>query len=79
MYLLGSKGEDVLFCFNLTNEEVENYNDVAARFNTYFDVRTNVLFLIVLISMILTLLTISSQECILKSLSVVMAICATRC
>ena len=36
MYLLGSKGEDVLSSFNLTNEEVENYNVVVARFNTYF-------------------------------------------
>jgi len=34
MYLLGSKGEDVLFSFNLTNEEVGNYNVVVARFNT---------------------------------------------
>jgi len=36
MYLLGSMGEDVLFSFNLTNEEVENYNVVVARFDTYF-------------------------------------------
>ena len=44
MYLLGSKGEDVLSSFNLTNEEVENYNVVVARFNTYFNVRTNVIY-----------------------------------
>ena len=44
MYLLGSKGEDVLFSFNLTNEEVENYNVVVARFNTYFNVHTNAIY-----------------------------------
>jgi len=65
MYLLGSKGENVLSSFNLTNEEVENSNVVVARFNTYFNVRTN--------------LMISSQDCILKSISVVMATCGTRC
>ena len=44
MYLLGSKGEDVLSSFDLTNEEVENYNVVVARFNTYFNVRTNMIY-----------------------------------
>jgi len=44
MYLLGRKGEDVLSSFNLTNEEVENYNVVVARFSTYFNVRTNVIY-----------------------------------
>ena len=44
MCLLGSKGEDVLSSFSLTNEEVENYNVVVARFNAYFNVRTNVIY-----------------------------------
>jgi len=33
-----------LYSINLTNEEVENYNVVVARFNTYFNVRTNVIY-----------------------------------
>jgi len=33
-----------LSSFNLTNEEVENYNVVVARLNTYFNVRTNVIY-----------------------------------
>ena len=33
-----------MFSFNLTNEEVENYKVVVARFNTYFNVRTNVIY-----------------------------------
>jgi len=33
-----------LSSFSLTNEEVENYNVVVARFNAYFNVRTNVIY-----------------------------------
>jgi len=44
MYLLGSKGEDVLFSCNLTNDKVENYNVVVVTFNNYFNVRTNVIY-----------------------------------
>jgi len=41
---LNSKHKFLCLKFNLTNEGVENYNVVVARFNTYFNVRMNVFY-----------------------------------
>ena len=68
-----------MFSFNLTNEEVENYNVVVARFNTYFNVRTNVIFERAVFNRLNQNDSDDFIDCILKPISVVMATCGTRC
>jgi len=79
---LAAKGEDVLSSFNLTNEEVEKYSVVVARFNTYFNVRTNMFYERAVFNRINQNDSDSVDNfitrLILKLISVVMAICGMR-
>ncbi|XP_078495910.1 uncharacterized protein LOC144751885 [Ciona intestinalis] len=44
MYLLGSKGDDILSSFHLTEQQAGSYAEIKGRFDNYFNVRRNVIY-----------------------------------